>query len=212
MDGTMEESQLADRKKELKSKLDAKVKQLKNICTDYAFADRLIDDILSLKGQLSIEPTLIHIPINRIIKEYDFEHFKIITSLDGIIFQMAGYTQVVRPLYRSLYGHLDFLLGLKDKYDTLSTEEKDMYDTFLQATATIMMQPSICFTDDDYWRDVVTYIARRQNELFEKLLEAPLQPEDAEKDDKFMEEVSSLEELKESVTKSIEENEGKGES
>lgn len=211
MTGTVEKSLLEDQKKELNNKLNAKITQLKNICKDAVFADHLIDDLLSLKGQLSIEPTLVHIPLVNVIKEYDFEHFKIIKTLNGIVFKMTGYEQIIRPTCRTLYGQLDYLLGLKDRYDTLTLEEKDIYDTLFQATATILMNPAICFTDDDYWIDIVTFITKRQNELFEKLLSTPLQPEDAERDDKFMEEVKDLEDFKESVTKSIEENGGKGE-
>lgn len=212
MTGTVEKSLLEDQKKELNNKLNAKITQLKNICKDAVFADHLIDDLLSLKGQLSIEPTLVHIPLVNVIKEYDFEHFKIIKTLNGIVFKMTGYEQIIRPTCRTLYGQLDYLLGLKDRYDTLTLEEKDIYDTLFQATATILMNPAICFTDDDYWIDIVTFITKRQNELFEKLLSTPLQPEDAERDDRFMEEVKDLEDFKESVTKSIEENGGKGES
>lgn len=212
MTGTVGKSLLEDQKKELNNKLNAKITQLKNICKDAVFADHLIDDLLSLKGQLSIEPTLVHIPLVNVIKEYDFEHFKIIKTLNGIVFKMTGYEQIIRPTCRTLYGQLDYLLGLKDRYDTLTLEEKDIYDTLFQATATILMNPAICFTDDDYWIDIVTFITKRQNELFEKLLSTPLQPEDAERDDKFMEEVKDLEDFKESVTKSIEENGGKGES
>lgn len=204
MTGTVEKSLLEDQKKELNNKLNAKITQLKNICKDAVFADHLIDDLLSLKGQLSIEPTLVHIPLVNVIKEYDFEHFKIIKTLNGIVFKMTGYEQIIRPTCRTLYGQLDYLLGLKDRYDTLTLEEKDIYDTLFQATATILMNPAICFTDDDYWIDIVTFITKRQNELFEKLLSTPLQPEDAERDDKFMEEVKDLEDFKESVTKSIE--------
>lgn len=211
MTGTVGKSLLEDQKKELNNKLNAKITQLKNICKDAVFADHLIDDLLSLKGQLSIEPTLVHIPLVNVIKEYDFEHFKIIKTLNGIVFKMTGYEQIIRPTCLTLYGQLDYLLGLKDRYDTLTLEEKDIYDTLFQATATILMNPAICFTDDDYWIDIVTFITKRQNELFEKLLSTPLQPEDAEKDDKFMEEVKDLEDFKESVTKSIEENGGKGE-
>lgn len=212
MDGTMEKSQLDDQRKKLKSKLSEKIAQLKNICSDAVFADRLIDDLLSLKGQLSIEPTLVHIPLDNVIAEYDFEHFKIIKTLNGYVFKMTGYEQIIRPTCRTLYGQIDFLMETKDKYDTLSLKQKDMYDTFFQATTTILMNPAICFTDDDYWFDVVTYITKRQNELFEKLLDTPFQPEDAERDDKFMEEVAELEDFKDAITKSIEENEGKGES
>lgn len=211
MTGTVEKSLLEDPKKELNNKLNAKITQLKNICKDAVFADHLIDDLLSLKGQLSIEPTLVHIPLVNVIKEYDFEHFKIIKTLNGIVFKMTGYEQIIRPTCRTLYGQIDYLLGLKDRYDTLTLEEKDIYDTLFQATATILMNPAICFTDDDYWIDIVPFITKRQNELFEKLLSTPLQPEDAERDDKFMEEVKDLEDFKESVTKSIEENGGKGE-
>lgn len=187
--------------KETKDKLKKEIKEtsiiLKGICNDAKFADELIDKLLSLKGQYDVEPTLVHVPINSIINTYDYGHFKLYRTDKGIVFHMAGMYQLIPPMMQTLYGQLDFLLDQKDKYVSLSDEEKDIYDTVFGATMAILMNPTICFSNDDYWIDLATYITSKQNELFEKLLNEDLQPEDTVADAEFNDRVEFVEKLKE---------------
>lgn len=187
--------------KETKDKLKKEIKEtsilLKGICNDAKFADELIDKLLSLKGQYDVEPTLVHVPINSIIKTYDYGHFKLYRTDKGIVFYMAGMYQLIPPMMQTLYGQLDFMLDQKDKYVSLSDEEKDIYDTVFGATMAVLMNPTICFSNEDYWIDLATYITSKQNELFEKLLNQDLQPEDAAADAEFNEKVEFVEKLKE---------------
>lgn len=187
--------------KEEKDKLKKEIKEtsilLKGICNDAKFADELIDKLLSLKGQYDVEPTLVHVPITSIIKTYDYGHFRLYRTDKGIVFHMAGMYQFIPPMMQTLYGQLDFLLDQKDKYVSLSDEEKDIYDTVFGATMAILMNPTICFSNEDYWIDIATYITSKQNELFEKLLNEDLQPEDALADAEFNDRVEFVEKLKE---------------
>lgn len=187
--------------KEAKVKLNKEIKEvcikLKGLCNDTKFADELIDRLLSLKGQYDVEPTLINVPITSIIKTYDYGHFRLYRTEKGIVFHMAGMYQLIPPMMQTLYGQLDFLLDQKDKYVSLSDEEKDIYDTVFGATMAILMNPTTCFSNDGYWIDLATYVTSKQNELFEKLLNEDLHPEDPVADEEFNRTVGFAEQLKE---------------
>lgn len=187
--------------KEAKDKLKKEIKEisikLKGICNDTKFADELIDRLLSLKGQYDVEPTLVHVPISSIIKTYDYGHFRLYRTREGIVFHMAGMYQLIPPMMQTLYGQLDWILNRKDNQILLSDEDKELYDSVFDATMTILMAPSISFIKDEYYIDLATYITQKQNELFDKLLSQDLQPEDATADAEFNKTIEFAEQLRE---------------
>lgn len=185
----------------LKIKLNECIDKLKFISNDAHFAESLINDLISAQKQLDIEPTLVHVPTKDIIKEYDYGHFKIIDTKGGIVFISTGFCQVVRPVQQSLYNQLKTLLILKDKYETYDEEQKETYNDVFFRTTLIILNPLICFSDDDYWMEQSKCLAEKQNALFEKLMDKPLQDEDMVADDEFMEKVKVVEELKEEAKK-----------
>lgn len=187
--------------KESKDKLKKEIKEvsikLKSICNDAKFADELIDKLLSLKGQYDIEPTLVHVPIESVIETYDYGHFRLYRTEKGIVFHMAGMYQLIPPMMQTLYGQLEWLLDQKDNLLLLNEQQREMYDAIFGATMVILMNPGICFSNEEYYIDIATYITSKQNALFEKLLNKDLQPEDAVADTEFNEKVEFVEQLKE---------------
>lgn len=187
----------------LRTSFDETVEKLKELCDNKEEFDLLFTKIVDLKSQLDIEPTLVHVPIESIIKEYDFGHFKLYRTMKGIVFHMAGMNQVIPPMMQTLYGQLDWLLNQKDSYDKLSEEDKEMYDAVFGGTMSILMNPTICFCNDKYWTDIALYVTSKQNELFEEMLNTPLMSEDVEADAKFNQDIAFVEDLKESIQESI---------
>lgn len=175
--------------------------QIKSLCSDAKFADELIKKLINTQKQLDIEPTLVHIPVSSVIKTYDYGHFKIDDTKDGIIFSSTGYKMIVRPIQQSLYGQLKALLIWKEQYDTFNEEQKNNYDDIFFRTTTILLNPLLAFADDDFWLSLSKWLAEKQNSLFEKLLNEPLKDEDAIADDAFMENVKVGEELKDEAKK-----------
>lgn len=187
--------------KQAKDKLKKEIKEtsikLKSICNDAKFADELIDKLLSLKGQYDIEPTLVHVPITSIINTYDYGHFRLYRTEKGIVFHMAGMYQLIPPMMQTLYGQIEWLLDQKDNLLLLNEQQREMYDAIFGATMVILMNPGICFSNEEYYIDIATYITSKQNALFEKLLNKDLQPEDAVADAEFNKTVEFAEQLKE---------------
>lgn len=188
-------------KKDIKRKLDEKIAELKILCKDTHHASKLINEILSLKAQLDIDPSIIHIPIESIEKdkdgkniEIDGGHYKLIRTKKGIVVSVNGYKIIVSSWIKSLYDQLDFFIESKMSYNLLTEEEKDNLDTLISGAMTILIYPLIGFYDDS-WIDVATDLTRRENDLFDKYLDMPLQEETLEEDNTFKESTLFINEI-----------------
>lgn len=185
----------------LQKTFKSKIQKLKVLCNDAHHAEKLINDIISIKGQLDIKPTLVYLQIDDIVKEYDFGHFKLILMKNCIVVKVAGFEMVVYPMQQTLYGQLKFIINTHENNSELSDEEKDAFSVFFNATMSIIMTPLICFCDDKFWLDIATYIAKKQNEFFIEKLETPLQDETPEEDTEFNNVVSAIEDFKKEAIK-----------
>lgn len=190
-------------KAKLKSKLDEKIALLKSQCKDAHFFDSIMDEIISLKGQYDVVPTRIFVREEDLLEEYDYGAFKLSRFTTGIAFHMIGYDFFVKPSCQTLYKQLDSLFESKGEYNALTQEQKDFYDVLFNATMDIIMTPPMCFCNETYYLDIATYIMKRRNQLFKELDERPLAPETIA-DEQFMSNVDLGEQLKESITKAVE--------
>lgn len=195
-------------KEELNKELRVKIAKLKGLCDNAHYGEKLINDILSIKEQLCVEPTLIHVPCSETQKELDFESFKLYETKSGIIVSANGFRMYVRPWLHSLYGHLKSLIELKGNYDLLTEQEKENYDLLLSGTFSIILNPLICFTNDEYWIDLATYITKKQIEFFQSKLDAPLQEETPIEDEEFRKNILAAERFKQEVLKEGENERG----
>lgn len=195
-------------KEELNKELRIKIANLKRLCDNAHYGEKLINDILSIKEQLCVEPTLIHVPCSEIQKELDFESFKLYETKSGIIVSANGFRMYIRPWLHSLYEHLKSLIELKENYDFLNEQEKENYDLLFSGTFSIILNPLICFTDDEYWIDLTTYITKKQVELFQSKLDAPLQEETPIEDEEFRKNILAAERFKQDVLKEEEDERG----
>ena len=118
-----------ENKKQVLSEIENTINQIKTNSKDAKFADKLIDKLLSLKGQYDVEPTRLYVPEKNVIKEYDNDNLRIVKCKDCIIWQhKGGFTFVVKPTMHALYEHLSGMLAMKDRYDELTGDEKQLYD------------------------------------------------------------------------------------
>lgn len=162
-----------------------------------------MDEIISLKGQYDVVPTRIFVREEDLLEEYDYGAFKLSRFTTGIAFHMIGYDFFVKPSCQTLYKQLDSLFESKGEYNALTQEQKDFYDVLFNATMDIIMTPPMCFCNETYYIDIATYICKRRNQLFKELDERPLASETLA-DEQFMSNVDLGEQLKESITKAVE--------
>lgn len=165
-------------KQELKNKIEEVVNKIKTNSKDAKFADSLIDKLLSLKGQMDVEPMRLCIPEKDVIKEYDNDSIRFVRCKSGILFQTKGGLSVfVSPRMSGLYQHLEVVLDMKDKYDELTEEQKKTYDFLYLATTQILQLGIFATCDDEFFFGIAEDIVKRFQTMTEKALNTELQEE-----------------------------------
>lgn len=173
-------------KEELKKQLDEVVAQIKTNSKDAKFADKLVDKLLSLKGQIDVEPTRIHIPEKGVVKEYDNDSLRFVRCRGCIIFQeKGGYSVIVQPRMTALFEHLSVLLDMKDRYERLSDEEKKSYDMMYSATVYLLEIPMFAASDDEMFFGIASDVIKRLNDFTDKQLDKELQEETPKENAEF---------------------------
>lgn len=179
----------------LKVKID---KAIENIvaCEDAATRKKLVDELMSLKGQYDVVPTLYDVPVDSVQKEYDFGAAKIIRTKKYIIYRiMGGVSILVSPRMRALYEYLEHLLSLKDNYDSLTVDEKNGYDLLYLGISTLFTLPCHAVVDDSFFSTMVLTAIRETQSLYERLMSMPLQDETPEENAKFENEITMMDEI-----------------
>ena len=173
-------------KKELKKQLDEVVVQIKNNSKDAKFADALVDKLLSLKSQIMIEPTRIHIEEKDVVKEYDNDAVRFVRCKDCIIFQAkGGMSVVVKPTMAALFEHLTVLLDMKDRYEELDEEGKKSYELLYSATVWMLEVPIFATCDNEMFFGVVNDVLARFKKFTETELNKDLQEETPKENAEF---------------------------
>lgn len=155
------------KKNEIKEKIEEKINLIKTNSKDAKFADKLIDDLMSLKGQYDVEEVEFIVPAKDVIKEYDFDSYKFVKTTKGVLFHAkGGYTVFVSLRMRSLYERIISILDLKDNYETLSDDDKGIYDAMFSATYYVMSSAFLLSPFEDKFFEVATRILEAINDAY----------------------------------------------
>lgn len=186
-------------KKEIKAKIDDIKAQIKSNSKDAHFAEKLIGDLLSLKGQYEHQPTMVNVAMDDIIGTLEGNTFTIYKTKSGDTgFHLkAGYDIVVRPTVESLNKSLAAFVDYQKEMDSLSEEEREWYKQDLIATQFCLTIPMYAFADMDFKFKVANmyadYMLKVQTDLLDNV---ELQEETPEENKRFEEATKGLEELK----------------
>lgn len=175
--------------KELKAKIKANSK-------DAHFADTLIEELLTAKARMGVEP--IELNVGKRIDSWKGETFEIVKTDRGCLYhEYGGYNIFVTfdnntALYSTLCDYVDN----RRFYDTLDEEEKERYELTLQAVAYCLSVPKFCFTDAAFTFDLASMVVKFLREQYEKYIDEPLQEETIEEDKEFEQAVKAVENIK----------------
>lgn len=185
-----------DRKKELRDEMRSLINQIKTNSKDAHYADKLLADLLSVKGQLMIEPT--ELDCGTKTDEVESDTYRItLTNRGALYHEKGGYSIFVTPTMKSLYDTLADIVINKDKYAALEGEEKADYETALSAVAYCLSLPKFVFSDGDFTYKIATMVVEFIKSEYDRLMNEELQEETVEKDREWKEIIDAVEELKE---------------
>lgn len=186
-------------KKEIKAKIDDIKAQIKANSKDAHFAEKLIGDLLSLKGQYEHQPTMVNVAMDDIIGTLEGNTFTIYKTKSGDTgFHLkAGYDIVVRPTVESLNKSLASFVDYQNDIEKLSEEEQEYYKSDLVATQFCLTIPMYAFADLDFKYKIANmfadYMLKAQTDLLDNV---ELQEETPEENKRFEEATKGLEEIK----------------
>lgn len=185
-------------KKILKERLDDLVKQIKVNSKDAHFADKLIGDLLSVKGQMSVEP--IALDCGKEVDEWRGETFRITLTDRGVLYhEYGGYSVFVTPNNTALYDVLADLVENKEEYAELEGEKKENFESLLAIIAYNVSLPRIAFLDKDFPQEIALKTIEFLRKMYDDLMNKELQDETPKEDAEFKEATLALEDLKQSA-------------
>ena len=185
-------------KKILKERLADVKNQLRTNAKDVHFFDKLIDEALSLKGQMGVEP--IALDCGKEENEWAGKTFRITLTDKGVLYhEYGGYSVFVTPNNSALYDVLEDLVVNKEEYAKLEGEKKANFEALLTIIAYNLSIPRISFMDKDFPQEIAIKTMQFLQKMYEDLMEEPLQDETPNADAEFKEATLAVEELKESM-------------
>ena len=187
-------------KQELKKKLDEVKAQLKTNSKDTHFADTLISELLSLKGQIDVEP--LELNVGKKIVDFKGEAFEIVKTDRGIMYhEYGGYTIYTTENNNALYTTLADYVDNKDIYDKLEGDEKEVHELNLSTIAFCLTVPKFAFNDVEFTYEMAEKVIKYLSKTYEEAMNAELQKETIEEDTEFKNATLALEEIKEQIKK-----------
>lgn len=188
-------------KSELREKMNEVIAKIKVNSKDAHYADKLVDMLLSLKGQLDIEPTLIHLPSEEVVDKLESDTFRLALCKSGeVVYHLKGGMDiVVQPRAESLYNHLVETINMQDAIKELDEEQQQIIENDIIASTYVLNIPFMAFGDLEFKYKLANVVIDYLVELQEKMLEnAELQEETPMENTLFEEATMALEEMKNS--------------
>lgn len=185
-------------KKVLKERLNNLVAQIKLNSKDAHFADKLIGDLLSVKGQMMVEPLVLD--CGKEEAEWSGDTFRVTLTNKGVLYhEYGGYSVFVTPNNEDLYSVLADLVVNKDDYAELEGEQKENFESLLTVIAYNLSLPRISFMDKNFPQEIAVKTMEFLRNMYKRLMNTELQEETVEEDNQFKEATLALESLKETA-------------
>lgn len=197
-----------DKKKVLKERFDEVKNQLLANSKDAHWAKNAIDELVSLKGQLDHEPTIVYLPTKDVEKQFKGETYEMSIMKDGtaVYHTYGGYTVVAKPNLTSLAGTIEEYVNSQDYVLELNEEEKENLQLSLSAFSYIMSLPTFAFSDLGFTYDIAGNIVSFLREKSEVLLNEELKGETKEDilaNEQFRTAFEAVQEIQNDIAKSV---------
>lgn len=170
-------------KKVLKERLDEVKKQLRTNAKDVHFFDRLIDEALSLKGQMGVEPMFAYLPENEIVDRIKGDNYELVYTKTHAGYRLGGYAILVQNHYGLGGQIMNYIDTMKDT-SNLDEKQKEIFEFDLAAS--MLNFNAILFAANDFEfryklnELIVNYLEKKQKELNNMELQEETPEEDRE--------------------------------
>ena len=182
-------------KKVLKERLNEVVESIKANSKDAGLADKLVGDLLSVKGQLDVEP--LELNCGKKIDEFKGETFRVTLTDRGVLYhEYGGYSVFTTPNNKSIYNTLADMVENKEENANAVGEAKTNIELAMSAVGYCLALPRIAFIDADFTFEIATRVIDFIKKQYDELMGEELKKETIEEDAQFRASVLDMEELK----------------
>ena len=127
---------------EIKLKIKEKTKIMLAQAKDKHFMEKLIGDLLSLKGQMDVEPAHYYVGLNEVIDTMERDEYRIHVLNNGVHFETKGGLDIfIDAKYKAACGFLSDIVSTKDMIKDLKDEDKDAYYISLKNVMYVLCAP-----------------------------------------------------------------------
>lgn len=192
----------------LKQKLEETKAKIKSNSKDAHFADSLISDLLSIKGQLEHVPSLEFIPLEAIETEFSHGPFYIakLTGQRMVYKVYGGYTIICDARMKALYETISGLLNIYTDPTLMDDADKEDTKLALEALGFILSAPLYACADEELAMKIATAIAEYIEKLQNESMNSELQNEDREADSEDRDAILSVTEISDKLKQHVEDN------
>lgn len=194
-----------DKKQVLKERFHEVKNQLLANSKDAHWAKNAIDELVSLKGQLDHEETLVYLPKKNVEDIVSNDTFELAVMKDGtaIYKTFGGYTVIANANLVSLNDKITEFVRLNKELDDTTEDEKENIELDLAAFGYILSLPTFVFSDVNFTYEmaghIVKYLREKYDEAVSEVL--PETPEDVIENQRFRDASLALDELGEEIKK-----------
>lgn len=167
-------------KNTLKQKLEETKAKIKSNSKDAHFADSLISDLLSIKGQIEHVPSLEFIPLEAIEAEFSHGPFYIAKLTDQrMVYKVyGGYTIICDARMKALYETISGLLNIYSDPSLIDDTNEEDTKLALEALGFILSAPLYACADEELAMKIATAIVEYIGKLQDESMNSELKEED----------------------------------
>ena len=188
-------------KKVLKKRLNEVKNQLRTNAKDVHFFDKLIDEALSIKGQLGVEALACGFAQDEVIDTIEEDTYRIIAGKNASAYQTKGGLTIVAKHNLGLGQLLSTLVQDKEEASKLEGEERESYESVLSALAYTLNIPMLAASDQEFMFNMATETIKYLQEQVNKMTDMELQEETPQENAEFENATIALENIKEELKK-----------
>ena len=197
-----------DKKTVLKERFNEVKNQILANSKDAHWAKNAVDELVSLKGQLDHEPTIVYLPTKDVEKQFKGETYEMSIMKDGtaVYHTYGGYTVVARPNLTSLVETIDEYVNSQDYVLDLNDKDRENFHLSLSAFSYIVSLPTFAFSDLGFTYDIAGKIVSFLREKSEILLNEELKDETEEDilaNEQFRTASEAVQEIQNDIAKSV---------
>lgn len=179
-------------KKILKERLNEVKNQLRTNAKDVHFFDKLIDEALSLKGQMGVEPMFAYLPENEVVDRIKGDNYELVYTKTHAGYRLGGYAILVQNHYGLGGQIMNYIDTMKDM-SGLDEKQKEIFEFDLAASMLNFNAILLAANDFEFRYQLNELVVNYLNKKTEEMNNMELQEETTEQDREFFAAMKAVE-------------------